>query len=106
MDTFNQENNHKFTRRSFIQKSTLAGTSTLFAANHIFFAGASDTIRVGLIGCGGRGTEAGIIDCAESSKGIQLVAIGDLFQDHLDDAPNAIKRNLEKEIYPSRIFTK
>ena len=51
---------------------------------------------MGLIGCGGRGTGAGIIDCAESSKGIELVAMGDLFQDHIDEAPDRIRRNLEK----------
>ncbi|MCK5281348.1 MAG: Gfo/Idh/MocA family oxidoreductase, partial [Cyclobacteriaceae bacterium] len=35
-------------------------------------------------------------DCAESSKGIELVAMGDLFQDHIDEAPDRIRRNLEK----------
>lgn len=92
--------NIKLNRRDFIQKSALAGTATFFTGDNLFFGHSSDTIKVGLIGCGGRGTEAGIIDCAESSKGIQLVAIGDLFQDHLDEAPGAIKKNLEKRNLP------
>ena len=88
------------TRRSFIRKSAQIGAATLITGNSYVFAGASDTIRVGLIGTGGRGTGAGIIDCAESSSGIELVAMGDLFQDHIDDAPSRIKANLEKRGLP------
>jgi len=87
-------------RRTFIKKSAQVGAATLVAGNSYVFAGASDTIRVGLIGAGGRGTGAGIIDCAESSKGVELVAIGDLFQDHIDEAPSRIKANLEKRGLP------
>lgn len=88
--------NKDHTRRSFIKRSAQAGAVTFLAGNSYVFAGASDTIRVGLIGTGGRGTGAGIIDCAESSLGIELVAVGDLFQDHIDEAPARIKANLEK----------
>src|SRR5206468_10399843 len=45
-------------------------------------ASAAATIRVGLIGCGGRGTEAAK-NCLTSSDGVQLVALGDLFPDDL-----------------------
>lgn len=68
-------NKMKLNRREFIQNSALAGTATFFTGENLFFGHSSDVIKVGLIGCGGRGTEAGIIDCAESSKGIELVAI-------------------------------
>ena len=83
-------------RRDFIIKSGLFMGATMLVGNNFVFAQGSDKIRVGLIGCGGRGTGAGIIDCAASSPGIELVAIGDLFQDHLDVAPERIKANLEK----------
>ena len=96
MDNFDNSMIDKVTRRGFIKSSALAGTAAFLAGNHLAFAQGSDTIRVGLIGCGGRGTGAGIIDCAESSKGIELVAMGDLFQDHIDEAPDRIRRNLEK----------
>ncbi|MGD9328938.1 MAG: dehydrogenase, partial [Cyclobacteriaceae bacterium] len=98
----NQENSKTdpLTRRSFIRKSAQLGAATIMAGNSYVFAGASDTIRVGLIGTGGRGTGAGIIDCAESSSGVELVAMGDLFQDHIDDAPSRIKANLEKRGLP------
>jgi predicted dehydrogenase len=59
-----------------------------------------DKIKVGLIGCGGRGTRAGIIDCAESTPGVELVAIGDVFEDHVRSAPEIIKTNLKKRGLP------
>ena len=87
-------------RRHFVQHSTMASTLAILDPRSMFFPSGSDIIRVGLIGCGGRGIGAGIIDCAESSPGIELVAIGDLFKDHLEAAPENIKRNLAKRDLP------
>ncbi len=87
-------------RRTFIKTSAAVGVATVLAGNPMVFATGSDKIKVGLIGCGGRGTGAGIIDCAQSSKGVELVAMGDLFQDHLDAAPEAIRNNLKKRNLP------
>ena len=66
------------TRRDFLKTSgqmafSVAALGT--AASRVFAAG-SDTMRVGLIGCGGRGTGAAK-DCLESSPGIQIVAVAD-----------------------------
>lgn len=87
-------------RRGFLKASAAAGAASLMAVSHKAYAQGSDKIRVGLIGCGGRGTGAGIIDCAASSKGIELVALGDVFQDKVDRAPEAIKGNLAKRKLP------
>lgn len=88
----------KTSRRDFVKAGVAAG-AFLSAASRVHAAG-SDTIRVGLIGCGGRGTGAGIINCAQSSPGVELVAMGDMFQDHLDAAPARIKKNLERKKLP------
>jgi len=93
------ENSEKMSRRDFVKTTSAAGAALLAGTGGVYAAG-SDTIRVGLIGCGGRGTGAGIIDCAESSKGIELVAMGDLFEDHLNEAPERIKNNLQKRDLP------
>lgn len=87
-------------RRDFIRISTQVGTGAILASKGIVHAQGSDKIRVGLIGCGARGTEAGIIDCAQSAPGVELVAIGDLFQDHIDSAPKRIIENLQKRELP------
>ena len=87
-------------RRAFIKTSAAVGAATLLTNSFQAYAQGSDKIRVGLIGCGGRGTGAGIIDCATSSKGVELVAIGDLFQDRVQAAPENIKNNLAKRNLP------
>ncbi len=48
-------------------------------------AAGSDTIKVGLIGCGGRGSGAAedICEAAGTSYNIKLHAMGDVFEDHL-----------------------
>ncbi|MCJ7812090.1 Gfo/Idh/MocA family oxidoreductase [bacterium] len=88
------------TRRDFIKASAVVGGAALLGERGIGYAQGSDKIRVGLIGCGGRGTSAGIIDCAESSQGVELVAIGDFFQDYIDTAPEQIKQNLQRRKLP------
>ena len=85
-----------FSRRSFMHQSLKVGAAAIISPEWLAYPTGSDVIRVGLVGCGGRGTGAGIIDCAESSPGIQLTALGDLFKDHLDEAPEKIKENLVK----------
>jgi predicted dehydrogenase len=89
-----KQNKADITRRKFLETSAKISAASLFTSSNFAFARGSDKIRVGLIGCGGRGTGAGIIDCAESSEGVELVAMGDLFQDHIASAPDRIKSNL------------
>ncbi len=92
-------------RRGFIKASAAVSAASLMASMPGAYAKGSDKIRVGLIGCGGRGTGAGIIDCAQSSKGVELVAMGDVFEDSLKRAPRTIKRNLERRgLNPDDIY--
>ncbi|TAH34334.1 MAG: Gfo/Idh/MocA family oxidoreductase [Planctomycetota bacterium] len=82
-------------RRDFLKAS--AGSAGLlaapaFAARAARTAGA-DRIRVGLIGCGGRGTGAAV-NAVEAAEGVEIVALGDVFQDRVNDC----RRNLLQEI--------
>ena len=43
---------------------------------------------------------AGIIDCAEADSNIELVAMGDLFPDHLEAAKERIKANMARRKLP------
>jgi predicted dehydrogenase len=67
-------------RRTFI--STTAATAAAFAWSGGLHASGSDVIRLGLIGCGGRGTGA-VSDCLRGTEGVELVAMGDLAPDRL-----------------------
>jgi myo-inositol 2-dehydrogenase / D-chiro-inositol 1-dehydrogenase len=75
------------TRRTFIKGASIAAGA--LAASQVRIPGAwaagSDEIRIGLIGAGGRGTGA-VQDAIKSSKGVRLVAVGELFPDRLTEA--------------------
>lgn len=88
-------------RRNFIKTTGTASlASLLVGTQNLHAAGANDKIKIGLIGLGGRGCGAGIIDCAEADSNIELVAMGDLFPDHLDDAKERIQQNMVKRDLP------
>ncbi len=52
------------------------------AAGPLAYARGSDEIRVGVVGCGGRGSGAAH-DCVNSSPGVKIVALADAFKDRL-----------------------
>jgi predicted dehydrogenase len=71
------------TRRHFIETTALASAAlALPSTRGPAFVTRADKIRVGLIGCGGRGTGAAK-DCLTAAEDVELVALGDLFPDHL-----------------------
>jgi predicted dehydrogenase len=87
------ESPQSLSRREFIKSSAATAAalaSTRLIASRAYAAG-SDRVRVGLIGCGGRGTGAAG-DCVSSSPNVELVALGDLFKDRLD----ACRQNLSQ----------
>jgi predicted dehydrogenase len=85
------EESGKISRRDFAKASALAGL-TAFAASPSF-AGkkvggkkdSAETLRIGIIGCGGRGTGA-VVNCLTGVDNVKLVAVADAFQDRIDSA--------------------
>ncbi len=72
-------------RRSFLKTSASAIAAADLAENFISRAAhaeGSDTIRIGLVGCGGRGTGAAI-NAMSADKGTRLVAMADLIMDRV-----------------------
>jgi predicted dehydrogenase len=51
-----------------------------------------EVIRVGLIGCGGRGREAAA-QCIKGGPNVRLVAMGDAFRDRIQDSLNFLQRD-------------
>jgi predicted dehydrogenase len=81
------------TRRDFLKASTgVASASVLGALNIGAYAGGSDIIRVGMIGCGGRNTGAASQALA-ADKGARLVAMCDIFMDRV----KAVRELIRKE---------
>lgn len=82
----NQRSLDNVSRRIFLKASamtTLGLTSGLTSPAAFAHFGGSETLKVGLIGCGGRGTGAAR-DAVVSSENVEITALGDLFEDRLD----------------------
>lgn len=80
----NKEN--KTTRREFVKNATVLTGGVIampMMSQANFFSGADDTIKVALVGCGGRGTGAAMQACL-SKQNVKLVAMADAFRDRID----------------------
>src|ERR1041385_3701288 len=77
--------NHLPSRRDFLKTSALAGgvlAAPAILPGSLFAKENSDTLRVGLVGCGGRGS--GAADQAlTADKNVILTAMADAFEDRL-----------------------
>jgi len=60
-------------------------------------SGEDNTIRVALIGCGGRGTGAATNALSVKNGPIKLVAMADVFQDKLNNAHKGLKAKADKK---------
>src|SRR5207249_10709197 len=80
-------------RRTFLKSSAAvaagAATTSLPLAAADYAAG-SDALRVGLVGCGGRGTGAAG-QALHADKNVKLVAMADAFADRLQKSLTAIQ---------------
>ena len=89
------------TRREFLgTSSVLIGgviAAPVILSRNLFAAENSDTLRVGLVGCGGRGTGAAS-QALHADNNVVLTAIGDAFEEKLQPALRA----LQKE-HPDRV---
>jgi predicted dehydrogenase len=75
-------------RRTFVQTTAAATAAFVLPGAH---AAGSDVIRVGLVGCGGRGTGAAR-DCMRGAEGVEVVALADLVGDRLAQCRSELEK--------------
>jgi myo-inositol 2-dehydrogenase / D-chiro-inositol 1-dehydrogenase len=109
-------------RRRFLSNSALAAIGTIGAAQLITSCSAGHSnkkeiklpellnqapdgkvLKAGLIGCGGRGTGAAI-NFLDAGPNLQIVALGDVFQDRLDKCRAELKTQKNVEIADEKCF--
>jgi predicted dehydrogenase len=98
-------------RRHFLKTSTAAAVGGVIAAPAILgtkssAASPGDEIRVGLVGCGGRGTGAAA-QALQAGSDIHLVAVGDAFEKPLAGSIKAIAAEAGAEkvkVKPDKMF--
>jgi predicted dehydrogenase len=97
-------------RRDFLRNSSAALVGGAVAAGsgmvRAAHPGGSDVIRVGLVGCGGRGTGAAT-QAVGAGPAVKLVAMGDVFRDRLEQSLRTLRNEVSDklEVTPDRCFT-
>src|SRR5713226_6243214 len=84
-------------RRRFLGTAAMTAGMMFLKPELVRGTAANSAVRVGLLGCGGRGTEdaTNLID----TGGARVVALGDLFQDQLDKARETFNKMQQAKGY-------
>jgi predicted dehydrogenase len=96
--THNNTNKRVTARREFLKGGTAAvaaaglvsSTPGLSIARSAW-AGGSDSVKVGLIGCGGRGKGAAADAMRASTGSVQLIAVADVFEENVNAAVEQLR---------------
>lgn len=96
------------TRRGFVKQSAagvLAGAAVSGLVAPAVHAQGSDVIRVGLVGCGGRGSGAAT-DALSADPNAKLVAVGDAFADRLQSSLDQLRKvgGAQVDVKPDHAF--
>jgi predicted dehydrogenase len=95
------------TRRHFLTSTAVAGAGLLGALSleRSAHAAGSGTIKIGLIGCGGRGSGAAA-NAMNAGSDVQLVAMGDVFAERVEGACKRLKqlKPEQVDVAPERCF--
>ena len=95
-------------RRDFLKTSALVGSALAAPAilpGKLFGAENTGTLRVGLVGCGGRGSGAAS-QALNADKNVQLTAMGDAFEDQLQKSLQSLQKSHPEKckVSPDKCF--
>jgi predicted dehydrogenase len=92
MEPSTPENNSTASRRRFLQTSAVAAAATsITSLTSPVHAGADETIKIALVGCGNRGAGAAA-NALQVKLPVKLWAMADAFPDRLEQSLNALSR--------------
>jgi predicted dehydrogenase len=93
------------TRRDFLKQgtATMAAGSLIgtLGSHRMVHAAGSETLRIGLVGCGGRGTGAAI-NAMRADENVKLTAMADLFDDQVQRGRANIQTSAQGENLSNR----
>jgi len=87
-------------RRSFLTSSVAGATAFQIVKPELVRGAGNEKLRAGLVGCGGRGTQA-IQNVLMGTDNIEIVALADVFEDRLEDClrkSKALKPELAERV--------
>jgi predicted dehydrogenase len=77
-------------RRDFLKTAAVAGAAVVAPDLAGFHAAGRDELKVGVVGCGGRGTGAAV-NALDAHPSVRVVALGDAFNDRLEGARGRLR---------------
>jgi myo-inositol 2-dehydrogenase / D-chiro-inositol 1-dehydrogenase len=80
-------------RRSFVKTAAAGAAATTLAGPILAYAGGSDRLKIGFVGCGGRGTGAAL-QAMRAHPGNVLWAMGDIFRERVDASHAGLRAEL------------
>src|SRR5437899_7760172 len=96
----NTSSDHLSSRREFLKTSALVGGALAAPAilpGKLFAKENSDTLRVGLVGCGGRGSGAAD-EALKADKNVVLTAMADVFEDRLQSTLKGLQKDHAEKV--------
>lgn len=87
-------NANKLSRREFVRSATVAAAAAGAFPHVVRGAPDSKPLKIGLIGCGGRGTGAAK-NAMEGDPNVKVVALADIVQGRIDNCVNDLKEFVE-----------
>ena len=96
--------NDPISRRDAVKAAAAIGATALISPTlaSVMRREGDDTVRIGVIGCGGRGTGAAI-NALQADPGTTIVALADLFPDRLTSSLNNLTTHAEQSDWKDRI---
>lgn len=91
-----------FSRRKFLKTAGLTTIAGIVASDYALGSNSiwslnTNTLKVGLIGCGGRGTAAAM-EALNADPNVILYAMADAFEDHLEESYNTLKEKMGDKV--------
>ncbi|MBK8884246.1 MAG: Gfo/Idh/MocA family oxidoreductase [Bacteroidales bacterium] len=86
-------------RREFLQTTAAVSAVTIISPATAFGSRANSAIRMGLIGCGSRGTS--VITSMSDHTNINIIALADLFRDKLENSKKILDAQNIKKGFPA-----
>lgn len=94
---FSEQNHRTATRRGFIKDSSLLLAGSTLGNRLPVHVEGSDTLLVGLIGCGGQGTAVLASALQNLQTPIKLIAVADVFEDRVQQCLRALRSGPGRE---------
>src|SRR5690554_349651 len=89
---------HTHDRRDFLKSTAMiAGATAITTAPLGVFASNDDTIKIALVGCGGRGTGAAV-QALSTNQNVKIVALADAFKNRLDECYNILANRFKDKV--------